>query len=263
MTISTPISSATFPSLLAGKRLVVLGSATGLGYAVALAADAAGAEVLGLDDQKRFDGLHALYHADLTDPAALDAAVAALPDGLDGVALLPDPGTSGPSQTLARALLAPRHLARALAPKLAHGGSVVFRGAPVTAHWPTSLAETRAAMALRWSDIDAFVTRWGLLAEPARAIRTAGWGCLGWAMAHAHDNSQHGVRVNTITPATPDGHLPPAIAAHLGVEGSAGAQIAARAVLFLLSDLSAGITGTNLAADGGASAQYTTRLDGL
>lgn len=261
MTQTAPFAPIAFPSLLAGKRVVVLGSASGLGRAVALAAEGAGAEVLGLDDQKRFDGVHALYHADLTDPEALDAAAQALPDGLDGLVLLPDPGAGGPAQTLARAWLGPRHLAQALGPKLAQGASVIFRAAPVTAQWQAALGETRAAMALRWADIDGFVARWGLQAEPDRAIRTAGWGALGWTMAHAH--SQHGVRFNAVTPASPDGHLPPAIAARLGVEGGAGAQSAARAVLYLLSDLSAGVTGANLAADGGASAQYTTRLDGL
>ena len=64
------------PPLLEGKRVAVLGSASGLGLAVAAAAEAAGAEVLGIDADKAFDHVVEFYRVDLTDAA--DKAVAAL-----------------------------------------------------------------------------------------------------------------------------------------------------------------------------------------
>lgn len=252
------------PPLLAGKRVVVLGSASGLGHAVACAAESAGAEVHGIDDTRRFDGVSALYLADLHDPAALDAAIAALPDGIDGVALLPDAGAdTAPTRVLARMLLAPRHLAMALAPKLAPGASVVARGAPPHASWAAALGQTRAAAALRWDDLAGFVPRWGLDAEPAQAVRTAGWAMLAWVMANRWRWAERDIRINALSPATPDGRLPPAIVAARGHEAAFGTEHAARAALFLLSDLSAGLTGSNLASDGGLAAQIQTSLDGL
>jgi NAD(P)-dependent dehydrogenase (short-subunit alcohol dehydrogenase family) len=251
------------PPLLAGRRVVVVGSGGGLGRAVALAADAAGAEVLGVDDARVFDGLAALYRADLADPAALDAAAAALPEGIAALALFPDPGAGDPASVLARALLAPRHLAAALAPNLVPGAAIVARAAPPHAAWAASLAETRAAAALRWDDLSGFVTRWGLDAEPSRAPRTAGWGMLAWVTAHRWTWAGRGIRVNALTPAEPDGRLPPEIAAARGQAAGAGTELAARAALFLLSDLSAGLTGANIAADGGLSARITAQLDGL
>jgi NAD(P)-dependent dehydrogenase (short-subunit alcohol dehydrogenase family) len=258
-----PTLPPTLLPLLTGKRVLVLGSGSGLGRAVALAAEAAGAEVLGLDDRKSFDGVSALYRADLTDPAALEAAVAALPDGIDALALLPDPGEGGPETVLARALLAPRHLAEALAPRLAANASIVARAAPPGAGWAAALSETRAAMALRWDDLPGFVARWGLNAEPARALRTAGWGMLAWVMAQRLRGAGRSLRLNAITPAAPDGRLPPAAVAASGQDAAAGTAQAAAAALFLMSDLARGLTGANIAADGGLSARITSSLDGL
>lgn len=258
-----PTELASTPLLLRGRRVVVLGSGSGLGRAVALAAEGAGAEVLGVDDVLAFEGLTAFYRAELTDPAALDAAVAALPEGIDALALFPDPGAGDPVRVLARALLAPRHLARALAPKLATGAAIIARAAPPHAAWAASLAETRAAAALHWDDVAGFVSRWGLDAEPARAPRTAGWGMLAWVMANRWAWAGRGIRVNALTPAAPDGRLPPEIAAARALQAGAGTIQAANAALFLMSDLSTGLTGANLAADGGLSARITTQLDGL
>lgn len=251
------------PLLLAGKRVVVLGSGSGLGRAVALHAECAGAEVLGVDDRKLFDGLAALYHTDLHDPAALDAAAAALPDDIDALALLADPGTGGPEQVLARRLLAPRHLAQALAPKLAHGAAVLACAAPPHSTWHAKLGETRAAMALRWDDLGGFVARWGLLAEPDRADRTAGWAMQAWVMAQRNRWADRNIRLNALTPASHDGRLPPDIVAEGGQDAASGTDTAARAALFLLSDLSQGLAGANLAADGGLCARIMTSLDGL
>jgi NAD(P)-dependent dehydrogenase (short-subunit alcohol dehydrogenase family) len=254
---------APLPPLLPGRRVVVLGSGGGLGRAVALTAEAAGAEVLGVDEARVFDGLAALYRADLADPAALDAAAAALPEGIAALALFPDPGAGDAASVLARALVAPRRLAEALAPKLAPGAAIVARGAPPHAAWHEALAETRAAAALRWEDVAGFVTRWRLDAEPARAVRTAGWGMLAWVAARRWTWAARGVRVNALTPAAPDGRLPPEVAAARGVEAGRGTEDAARAALFLMSDLSVGLTGANVAADGGLSARISAQLDGL
>ncbi|HMO73295.1 MAG TPA: hypothetical protein PKC84_16935, partial [Paracoccaceae bacterium] len=159
MTFAPAPFAAALPPLLAGRRVVVMGSAGGLGLAVARAADAAGAEVIGLDDRRGFEAVAALYLADLHDAAALDAAAAQLPDGIDALALFPDPGEGTPAQVLARALLAPRHWAERLAPHLNPGGAIVLRGAPPHAARAGRLAEVRAAMALRPDDLDGFADR--------------------------------------------------------------------------------------------------------
>lgn len=249
--------------LLAGKRVVVLGSAGGLGLAVAEAAQNIGAEVIGLDDTRRFDHLSALYLANLTDPAALDAAVASLPDGIDALALMSCYGTGGPDQVLARALLAPRHLLQAIAPKLARGAAVVVRGTQPLATRAAHLAEIRAALALNWDDVQGFVSRWGLATEPTRAPHTAGWAMQALAMTKRWAWADRGIRINCIAPAAPDGHLPPQVVADARLDAPVGTIAAAQAALFLMSPMSVGITGATLATDGGLSAHISTTLDGL
>jgi NAD(P)-dependent dehydrogenase (short-subunit alcohol dehydrogenase family) len=243
-------------ALLAGRRLVVLGSGSGLGRAVALAADAAGAEVLGIDDTRGFEGLSALFRADLTDPAALDAAVAALPEAIDGLIALPDLGAGDPAQALLRGLLAPRQVMRALAPKLSPGAGIVLRAAQPHANRAAHVACIRAALALRWGDVAGFVPRWGLHVEPGRTSQIVGWACQALALTQP-------LRINCVLPASPDGRLPPERVAATGYEAAAGTELAARAALYLVSPLAAGITGATIAADGGLSASISTNLDGL
>lgn len=253
----------TLPALLSGKRIAILGSSSGLGLALARAADAAGAEVHGIDQTRNFDGLSAFYLADLSDPDALRAAAHALPQGLDGVAALPALPQAGPRDVLLQGLLAPRLLAQELAPRLAQNASIVLRGAPLWHHRADSLPEIRAAMTLRHDSVDRFIPRWGLHLDPARTAQTVGWALNAWAMAHCWTWAAQGVRINTLSPASPDGHLPPPISAATGESAPRGTELAAQAALFLLSDLSRGMTGADLATDGGLTAQRLCQRDGL
>ena len=228
---------AAMPPLLAGRKVAVLGSARGLGHAVATACDAAGAEVLGIDSEPVFDHLSAFFRIEADDPLGMDAVAAALPEGLDGLALMPQGG-------LGPALAAPKRLAALVAPRMAPGGAIVARAAPITGDWPASLALIRAAAALRPGDEAAFAERWHLAQEPALIDRAVGWGMLAFVLAqHAR---WPGLRVNALT-----------------TDPLADPQEAALAAVFLLSPLSVGLSGANLAADGGRSARIQTSLEGL
>lgn len=251
----------TLPPLLTGRRIAVLGSASGLGLAVAAACNGAGAEVLGIDSVARFDHVTTFYKTEPGDPLAMDAVAGALPDGLDGLALFPamGDGTDG----LAAALAAPKRLAELMAPRMAQRGAIVACAAPVTGAWGASLGLIRAAAALRPGDEAEFAVRWSIAVEPALGARAIGWGMLAWVMAHRWTWAAQGIRVNALTPAEPNGFLPPAIAAARGLDAADGPRLVAQAALFLLSSLSEGVTGANLAADGGASAQTQTSLEGL
>ncbi|TVP72492.1 MAG: NAD-dependent epimerase/dehydratase family protein [Rhodobacteraceae bacterium] len=250
-------------TLLSGKRIAILGSAGGLGLTLARAAQNAGAEVHGIDRNRNFEAVAAFYRADLADPDALGEVAQALPMGLDGVAFVPALPGDAPRDLLIHGLLAPRVLAQSLAPRLAHGAAIVMRGAPVSQHWEDSLPEIRAAMALRHEGVDSFIPRWGLHLDPARTSQTVGWALYAWAMAQCATLAGRGIRINTLTPASPDGSLPPTRCAVRADYETNGTLLAADAALFLLSDLSRGMTGANLVTDGGLTAQRLCRRDGL
>ncbi|MBN8292089.1 hypothetical protein JI664_08950 [Rhodobacter sp. NTK016B] len=247
--------------LLRDKRIAVMGSGSGLGLAVARAAEAAGAEVLGIDAEARFDHLAELYRVDPGDPASVDALAQALPDDLDGLALFPALPDGPPARQLAEALAAPKRLAAMLAPRLPKGAGIVVRGATVDKARPGALAAIRAGVSLQPGASETFAATWALDTEPTGTARLIGWAIAAWALGRAQ--AWPSLRVNAVIPAQPDGRLPLARAAELGLDAGEGAAIAARAAIFLLSDLAQGLTGASLAADGGHSAQIQTRLEGL
>lgn len=243
-----------------GRRVAVLGSGGGLGRALAAAARAAGAEVLGLDPRAAFADVDALYRFDPAEPEAGAALAAALPEGLDALALMPDLAGLDPAATLEQGAALPIRLAEALAPRLAPGAAIVARAAagPDRA---AQLAAIRAARALRPGEGAAFAERWDLLAEPARAPLLAGWALGAWALSRV--THWPGVRINAIAPAAPDGRLPPSMAAASGLAEGDGPAIAARAALILMSPLAQGLSGACLAADGGQAAQLQSVQEGL
>jgi hypothetical protein len=252
------------PALLPGKRIAVLGSAGGLGLAVAKAATEAGAEVIGIDAVPGFDHVAEFFHVDPADQAAIDRLISLLPDGLDGLALFPDVGSSGNAgQAVLRGVAGPKRLAEGLAARMGMGGAIVTQGAPHTAERAAHLALIRASLALRPENATGFGARWGLEAEPHLTPKAIGWAMAAWAMQHRWTWAARHLRTACVITATPDGRLPAQIAALSGRDGASGQTEAAQAAIYLMSDQSAGLTGAVLAADGGLTAQIQTTLDGL
>ena len=69
--------------LLTGKKIVVTGSGSGIGWESAKVLAEQGAFVLGVDLNKKFDHVDELYRADMSDPRAIDALIDVLPDDID------------------------------------------------------------------------------------------------------------------------------------------------------------------------------------
>jgi NAD(P)-dependent dehydrogenase (short-subunit alcohol dehydrogenase family) len=110
----------------AAAPVVVTGCASGIGRAVCEALLEDGTPVIGLDLRADAPAGADARACDLADAAAIDAAVAGLPDRLGGLANVAGvPGTHPPDRVLAVNVLAPRRLAEALAPRLAPGDAVV------------------------------------------------------------------------------------------------------------------------------------------
>jgi NAD(P)-dependent dehydrogenase (short-subunit alcohol dehydrogenase family) len=250
-------------AMLEGKRLLVTGAARGIGLAAAAAARAAGARVVLAD----LDGDVAAAEADrlgasgiamdVRDAAAVAAAVAgavAALGGLDGLvnnAAVPDEADAA---TLAEARLAAvldvnltsiLRVTQAALPALQGGGAVV------------NVLSTQA-----------------LFGQPrSAAYATAKAGGLGLTRSMAVDLAPRGIRVNAVAPGFIDtrmavmadgthehatGWFRDIYLAHRKIPlGRPGVPAdCAGAILFLLSDAAAYVTGQCLAVDGGLTATY-------
>jgi NAD(P)-dependent dehydrogenase (short-subunit alcohol dehydrogenase family) len=119
----TPAATGTGASV---DPVVVTGCASGIGAAVAELLVARGVPVIGLDVRADGpDGVDARA-CDLSDPVALAAAVALLPERIAGLASVAGvPGTHPGPRIVAVNLLAPRRLGEALTARIVPGGAIV------------------------------------------------------------------------------------------------------------------------------------------
>lgn len=236
-----------------GLRALVTGGASGIGLAVAQRLRALGAEVGVLDRAGDAPAGCALYRADVTDDAAVRAAVTAAVDELGGLDILINNAGVG-----------------------AQGGV----GDNDDAEWHRvfdvnvvgMVRVTRAALpALRRSEQAAIVNTASIAATaglPDRVLYSATKGAvLSMTLALAADLLAEGIRVNAVNPGTADtpwiGRLlertddPEGERAALEARQPHGRLVSADevagAIAYLASPASGSTTGTSVAVDGGMS----------
>ena len=109
-----------------GKRVVITGSATGMGAAAAELLVGEGAEIYALDINEVKAPVHAFIKTDMKSKSSIDAAVAQLPEEIDvlfncaGVPHPPHPALD----TLLINFVGLRHLTDSLLPRIRKGGAV-------------------------------------------------------------------------------------------------------------------------------------------
>lgn len=124
-----------------GKQVVVTGAATGVGAGLLDVLDELGAAHVTVLDVKAPTGPHQQFlQTDLSDPAAVDAAIAAIDGPVD--ALFNNAGVADtmPSETVFKVnFLALRKLSEALLERMPEGGAIVNTASTAGGQWPTRL----------------------------------------------------------------------------------------------------------------------------
>jgi NAD(P)-dependent dehydrogenase (short-subunit alcohol dehydrogenase family) len=106
-------------------RIVVTGAASGIGAALVQNLAASGCKVIPLD--RKPVAIDPFVACDLTDPASIDAAAAAINGAIDGIACVAGvPGTLDAATVLKVNYLGTRRLVEVLLPRLRDSGSVVL-----------------------------------------------------------------------------------------------------------------------------------------
>lgn len=259
------------PFSYAGKRVVVTGGATGVGAALLdLLAEVGGPEVT-VVDLKAPSGPHARFvEADLSDPGAVDAVVAAIEGPVDvlfnnaGVA-----GTRPARMVLAVNYLALRRLSEGLLDRIPAGGAVVNTASIAGGLWAEHLTQINELLdlgdwdrSLEWIDANLEGVGGDPYSFSKEVVRV-------WGMRHSRTTVAQGVRTNSVCPGPVDTPLLEDFKVTMGekvidwtVQHSTGAYITPRQVAmplaFLGSEAASYINGHDLVVDGGFHAAMAT-----
>ena len=259
--------------LLKGKRILVTGSSSGIGWETAKLLTQPGAEVLGVDINKNFDHVEEFYRVDLSDPRAIDALIDVLPDGIDGLVNNAGlPPTRPAEQLLAINLLTIKHLTNGIAKRLNDNASIVNVASLAGFGWPQAIPAIKASEQLTFDAIPAFMAEHNITNEGGRSYFFTKEALIVWTMQNRWKWRDRGIRMNVVSPGPVNTPIIGDFLETLGARAEEDARVMDRPgeatdiapiIAFMLSDLSSWIRGTNIPADGGMSSNILCEMHGL
>lgn len=141
---------------LLNKTIVITGACSGIGAETARLARARGATVIGIDRNQPGLTLDGFIEADLGNPAAIDAAVAQLPQCVDALCNVAGvPGTADGALVARVNYLGLRHLTERVIERIPAGGAIVNIASILGADWPQRLEAHRELAAIDGFDAGA------------------------------------------------------------------------------------------------------------
>jgi NAD(P)-dependent dehydrogenase (short-subunit alcohol dehydrogenase family) len=257
------------PFSYAGKHVVVTGGASGVGAALVSLLTELGAAGVTVIDVKAPRGGTAYVQADLADPASVDAAAAAVAGPVDALfnnagvaATLPIPVVMSVNY------LGPRRLTDRIIDRMPEGSTITYTASIAGGQWPTRLAKIQELLdvddwddALKWIDNerDLITDAYSFSKECVQVH----------VMRSCKATAARGVRTNSVCPGIIETPLIPDFEATMsrplldwtatqGIGRFAQPPEIAAVLAFLGSDASAYLNGTNLIADAGFTAAFTT-----
>jgi len=257
---------------LQGKRIIVTGAASGIGAETAKQLKAAGAGVIGMDRNTPEADVDEFIRADLSDPAAIDAAAAAVGgevNGLCNVAGLPP--TAGRVPVMRVNVLGLQRLTGALTGKLSDGASIVNVASLAGTGWPEAVEQIKGWQANgNFDNVDAVCEELGI--DDVRSYFFSKEVLIVWTMQNRWTWRDRGIRMNCVSPGPVETPILPDFLATLGERAEEDMRLMDRpgtprdiapAIVFLCGDDSAWIRGANLHCDGGMSSHIYTEMNGL
>jgi NAD(P)-dependent dehydrogenase (short-subunit alcohol dehydrogenase family) len=249
--------------ILAGKKIVVTGSASGIGKETARLCAKMGAVVLGVDVTKSFDHVEEFYRADLSDPQTIDALIDVLPSGIDGLANIAGlPPTAPAEKVLNVNLFGLKRLTEGLIPKLADGASIVNLASLAGFGWQHSIEAIKASDHVDMDAPGPFMERFAITNEGGRSYFFSKEALIAWTMQNRWTWRDRNIRLNSVSPGPVETPILGDFLETLGARAEEDARVMDRpgrpediapVVAFLLSDMTHWIRGANIPVDGGMS----------
>ncbi|MEO5735870.1 MAG: coniferyl-alcohol dehydrogenase [Variovorax sp.] len=250
-----------------GKTIVITGSSSGIGAETARLLRQQGARVIGVDRNEPMITLDGFVRADLSEPSAIDAAVAQLPDRVDALCNIAGvPGTAEADLVARVNYLGLRHLCQRVLERLPEGGAIVNIASILGAEWPQRLAQHKAL-----AEAASFEAGLAWLAGKPVPQETCYQyfkeALIVWTVTQSQKwFLEKGVRMNCVAPGPVFTPILGDFVTMLGEERvqkdahrmkrPALADEIAPVVAFLCSDASRWISGVNLPVDGGLASTY-------
>lgn len=257
--------------MLQGKTIIVTGAASGIGAATAECVASLGAKVIAVDINPPARTVGDFIQADLSDKAAIDRLVAALPRGANGLANIAGlPPTRPAEAVLAVNLVGLKYLTIQLVPRLADGASIVNLASLAGLGWPDAKGAVAASAGLDFGGIATFCRVHGIAG--ARSYFFSKEALIVWTMQNRWTWRDRGIRMNAVSPGPVDTPILKDFLETLGARAEEDMRTMDRpgrpadiapVVAFLLSDGSAWIRGTNIPVDGGMFSNVLCQMHGL
>lgn len=258
--------------MLEGKTIIVTGAASGIGAETTRQLNKAGARVVAVDRNEPADPVHAFHRVDLTDEAALDAAIATLrsykADGLANIAGVPP--TLPPATVVTVNLVALKRLTLGLVDSLADNASIVNLASLAGIGWEAEVEKIKRTNGLRHADVAAFCQSNGITSENSYFFTKQA--LVTWTLENRWTWRNRGIRMNAVSPGPVETPILKDFLETLGARAEEDMRIMDRAgrpddiapvVVFLLSPGSRWLRGTNIATDGGMRAHIDATMNGL
>jgi NAD(P)-dependent dehydrogenase (short-subunit alcohol dehydrogenase family) len=250
-----------------GRRAVVTGCSSGIGADLARQLTELGAEVVGLDLRRPTAQLEEFHELDLSDPASIDRAVAAIAgpvDSLFNVAGVSS-GIGDPLRVVTINFLGTRHFTEALIPSMPPGSAIANVSSLAASEYRSNAGVTAGLLdTVSMSDGIEWCHRHpGALADGG--YRLAKEAIILYGMANVAILGAKGIRINCTAPGVTDTPILDQLRSAYGQEfldsfctpigRVAGPDEQASVLVFLNSGAARYITGEVIWVDGGAMAQ--------
>ncbi len=249
-----------------GKKVIITGSATGMGASAAETLCELGAEVYALDISDVKAPVHRFIRTDMKSRESIDAALAELPDEIDilfNCAGVPSPPTP-PFDTVMINFVGLRHLTDSLRPRIRSGGAIASISSTAGMGWKSNLDVVRQFLELETFEA---AEAW-LKGEPnlnADAYGFSKQALIVYTQLLAGDLAKREIRINCISPSPtggvfmdklteviPEAAISPFKPAHGRMAEPADMG---RVMVLLGSDLAGFISGVNIPVDFGYCAE--------
>ena len=251
-----------FESCSDGKKIIVTGAASGIGAETAKVVKSQGATVIALDINEPASNIDEYYNADFSDPASIEAAVARIPSGIDGVCNIAGvPPTQDRVLVIKVNFLGLRHFTEQMIGKLNNGASIVNAASLAGLGWPQAGEQIKNLIALRdFAAVEALCEQNNVTREDGRSYFFTKETLIVWTMMNRWTWRDRGIRMNCVSPGPVETPILPDFLETLGERAEEDMRIMDRpgrpsdiapVIAFLCSDASAWIRGANIPVDGG------------